>query len=402
MSINIFMINYSDLFQKSIDQLIAENRYREFLDISRICGQFPYAINNQNGKKITVWCSNDYLGMGQNKEAIDEAIAALKSYGLGSGGTRNISGNNRLTVELEKEVAKLHGKEAALVFISGYLANDTTITTLAKILPGLVIFSDQKNHASIISGIKNSRLEKQVFRHNDMAHLEELLKKYPPEKPKMIIFESVYSMDGDFGKAQEIIDLAKKYNALTYIDEVHGVGLYGKSGAGLCEELGVSDDIDIIQGTFAKAYGCIGGYISASAKIIDAIRCNAAGFIFTTSLPPVISASILSNLRHLKESSVERKIHQEQVKKLKEALKAAGINIMENKSHIISVVIGNAMKAQKISKKLLQDFDIYVQHINYPTVAKGDERLRITATPLHNDEMIAKLVESLKKVLTAI
>jgi len=396
------MNNYLDLFQKSIDQLVAENRYREFIDISRICGEFPYAINNQNGKKITVWCSNDYLGMGQNAVAIDEAVAALKSHGLGSGGTRNISGNHHLTVELEKEVAKLHDKEAALVFVSGYLANDTTITTLAKIIPDLIIFSDQKNHASIISGIKNSRLEKQVFRHNDMEHLEELLKKYPTAKPKIIIFESVYSMDGDFGKVQEIIDLAKKYNALTYIDEVHGVGLYGQHGGGLSEELGLADQIDIIQGTFAKAYGCIGGYISASAKITDAIRCNASGFIFTTSLPPVISAGIISNLRYLKESSFERKIHQEQVKKLKAALKEAGIKVMENKSHIISVVIGSAAKAQKISKKLLQEFDIYVQHINYPTVAKGDERLRITATPLHSDEMIVKLVESLKKTLLSL
>lgn len=401
LSYNISMNNYLDLFQKSIDQLVAENRYREFIDISRICGEFPYAINNQNGKKITVWCSNDYLGMGQNAVAIDEAVAALKSYGLGSGGTRNISGNHHLTVELEKEVAELHGKEAALVFISGYLANDTTITTLAKIIPDLVIFSDQKNHASIISGIKNSRLEKQVFRHNDMEHLEELLKKYPTAKPKIIIFESVYSMDGDFGKVQEIIYLAQKYNALTYIDEVHGVGLYGQNGGGLCEELGLADKIDIIQGTFAKAYGCIGGYISASAKITDAIRCNASGFIFTTSLPPVISAGIISNLRYLKESSFERKIHQEQVKKLKAALKEAGIKVMENKSHIISVVIGNAAKAQKISKKLLQEFDIYVQHINYPTVAKGDERLRITATPLHSDEMIVKLVESLKNSISS-
>jgi len=390
--------NYLELFKKSTDQLITENRYREFLDISRICGQFPYAINNQNGKKIIVWCSNDYLGMGQNELAIDEAAKALKSYGLGSGGTRNISGNNRLTVELEKEVAKLHGKEAALVFVSGYLANDTAITTLAKIIPDLVIFSDQKNHASIIVGIKNSCLKKEIFRHNDMAHLEELLKNYSVETLKIIIFESVYSMDGDFGKVKEITDLAQKYNALTYIDEVHGVGLYGKTGAGLCEELGLSDKIDIIQGTFAKAYGCIGGYISGSAKIIDAIRSSASGFIFTTSLPPVISAAILANLKHLKNSPDERKIHQKQVAKLKTALKNAGIKIVENQSHIVSVVIGDAKRSQEISKRLLLEFNLYVQHINYPTVAKGDERLRITVTPLHSDEMIENLVGSLTEV----
>jgi 5-aminolevulinate synthase len=389
--------NYLDFFTKSIEQLKTENRYREFIDISRICGQFPYAINNQNGKKITVWCSNDYLGMGQNNAAIDAATKALKSYGTGSGGTRNISGNNHLTVELEKEVAKLHGKESALAFISGYLANDTTITTLAKIIPDLVIFSDQKNHASIISGIKNSRLEKHIFRHNDMNHLEELLNKFPLETPKIIIFESVYSMDGDFGKVQEISDLAQKYHALTYIDEVHGVGLYGETGAGLCEKLGLADKIDIIQGTFAKAYGCVGGYIASSAKIIDTIRSNASGFIFTTSLPPVISAAILSNIRYLRNSSVEREVLQDQVRKLKSSLEKSGIEIVKNDSHIVSVRIGDAKKSQEISKNLLQEFDIYVQHINYPTVDKGDERLRITVTPLHSDKMIEDLIEALKK-----
>lgn len=395
-----FMNNsYLDFFKASTDQLKIENRYREFLDISRICGQFPYAINNQNGKKITVWCSNDYLGMGQGKAAIASAVQALQDFGVGSGGTRNISGNHSLTVELEKEVAKLHKKDAALVFVSGYLANDTTITTLAKIIPDLVIFSDKKNHASIISGIKNSRLEKQIFRHNDMEHLEELLQQYPIQTPKIIIFESVYSMDGDFGDVKGVTDLAQKYGALTYIDEVHGVGLYGDNGGGVCEKLGLSDKVDIIQGTFAKAYGCMGGYISASAHIIDAIRSSASGFIFTTSLSPVISAAILSNLNHLKNSSSERTLHQQQVKKLKAALKKAGIAIIENGSHIISVVIGDAKKSQAISRKLLREYDIYVQHINYPTVDKGDERLRITATPLHSDAMIETLVNALKEVL---
>ena len=390
---------YLELFEKATNKLIAENRYREFLDISRIRGEFPYAINNQDGKKITVWCSNDYLAMGQNPEAIAAATKALRFYGTGSGGTRNISGTNKPLVDLEKEVAKLHNKEAALVFVSGYLANDTTITTLAKIIPDLVIFSDQKNHASIISGIRNSRLEKQVFRHNDTLHLEELLKKYPSERPKIIIFESVYSMDGDFSKVAEVIKLAQKYQALTYIDEVHAVGLYGKTGAGLSEELGLANQIDIIQGTFAKAYGCIGGYIAASEKITKAIRSNAAGFIFTTSLPPVVTAAILANLQHLKNSSAERKLHQEKVQKLKSALKKAGIKIVENQSHIVSVVIGDASKAAEVSKKLLQEFGIYVQHINYPTVAKGDERLRVTVTPLHSDQMIEEFVLALQKVL---
>ncbi|MBU6338424.1 MAG: 5-aminolevulinate synthase [Rickettsiales bacterium] len=391
--------NYLNFFTRSIDKLHEERRYREFVDIARICGEFPYAINNKNGKKITVWCSNDYLGMGQNEKAIDEVIKAVKAYGIGSGGTRNISGNTSLILEVEKEIAALSQKAAALVFVSGYLANDTTISTLAKIIPDLVIFSDQKNHASIIQGIKNSGLEKHIFRHNDMNHLEELLKSYPNEKPKLIIFESVYSMDGDFGKFREITDLAAKYNAMTYVDEVHGVGLYGKHGAGLAEELGLSDKIDIIQGTFAKAFGSIGGYIAGDAKLIDAIRSYASGFIFTTSLPPMVLAGILANVRHLKNSDSERRLHKKQVKKLKDALKNAEIKIVENQSHIVSVVIGDAKKSQEISKRLLQEFNIYVQHINYPTVAKGDERLRITVTPLHSDSMIEELVLALKVIL---
>lgn len=388
------MLSY---FKKALELLQKEDRYREFLDISRICGQFPYAINNKNGRKITVWCSNDYLGMGQNSAAIDQAIKSLKQYGIGAGGTRNISGTNRETVKLEETLIKLHKKEAALTFISGYVANDATIQTLAKIIPNLVIFSDQKNHASIITGIKNSRLEKQIFRHNDMAHLEELLQKHPENTPKIIIFESVYSMDGDFGEVTKIIALAKKYQALTFVDEVHGVGLYGPTGAGLCEKLGVADQIDIIQGTFAKSFGAIGGYITAKSEIIDTIRSYASGFIFTTALPPAIAAAISSNINHLIFSQKERQKMQENVKKIKNELKEAKISIKKNDSHIISVEIGNATKAKEISTRLLNEFDIYVQHINYPTVAKGDERLRITITPLHSDAMIAYLVESLRE-----
>ncbi len=392
-------MNYQKLFQSVIDQLTAQNRYRDFLDISRICGQFPWAVNNKNGRKITVWCSNDYLGLGQNQLAINAAAAALKQFGVGSGGTRNISGSNHPLIELEQQVAKLHSKEAGLVFSSGYVANEAAISSLAKIIPNLVIFSDQKNHASIISGIKHSKLEKQIFRHNDMEHLEELLKSYPFERPKIIIFESVYSMDGHFGKASEIINLAKKYQTLTYIDEVHGVGIYGKNGAGLCEELGLADQIDIIQGTFAKAFGGVGGYIAASGTIIDAIRSVASGFIFTTSMPPSIAAAVKANIQHIINSPSLRELHRQKVLKLKQKLAENNIKIINNQSHIISVMINDALKAKQISQSLLENHNIYIQHINYPTVAVGSERLRIIITPLHSDEMIDDLIVALNKIL---
>ncbi len=388
-----------DYFKQAIISLQSENRYREFVDISRICGDFPHAINNKNGQKVTVWCSNDYLGMGQNPAAIAQAISVLKCHGIGAGGTRNISGTNHAIVELEKVVADLHDREAALTFVSGYVANDATIQTVAKIIPNLVIFSDQKNHASIISGIRNSRVEKQIFRHNDMAHLEELLQKYSKDQPKIIICESVYSMDGDFGKIAEITSLAKKYQAYTYVDEVHAVGLYGATGAGLCQELGLANEVDIIQGTFAKAFGTIGGYIVAKSEIIDAIRSTASGFIFTTALPPAIAAATVCNIRYLQKSSKEREKMRENVAKLKSKLQEIEVEIVQNNSHIVSVKIGDAAKAKKISQRLLDEFNIYIQHINYPTVAKGDERLRITATPFHDDIMIDDLVLGLKKVL---
>lgn len=390
--------HYKKIFQDSIDELIKRNQYRQFVDISRICGQFPYAINNQNGQKIVVWCSNDYLAMSQNQSAIEQSIIATKSFGLGSGGTRNISGNNSLIVELEKEIANLHNKEAGLVFSSGYVANDASITALAKIMPDIVFFSDQKNHASIICGIRNSKAEKNIFRHNDLNHLEELLKKYPKTQPKMIIFEAVYSMDGDFSKAKEICELAKKYNALTYIDEVHSVGLYGKNGGGLSQELNLENEIDIIQGTFAKAYGCIGGYIAANKEIIDAIRLKSSGFIFTTSLSPAVIAANLANVRHLKNSQTERDKHHLQVKKTKDALNAANIKIANNQSHIIAIIIGDAKKAKEASDKLLNQYNIYVQSINYPTVNVGEERLRVTPTASHSDQLISELVEALKEI----
>lgn len=386
-------------FKQAIEQLKKEDRYREFVDISRICGEFPYAINNQNQQRIIVWCSNDYLGAGQNPESIAQAKDALSLYGIGAGGTRNISGTSHILIELEQELAKLHDKEAALSFVSGYVANDATIQSLAKILPNLIIFSDAKNHASIISGIRNSGAAKEIFRHNDVEHLEELLKKYPLNQPKIIVFESVYSMDGDFGEVQKIIDLANKYQALTYVDEVHAVGLYGKTGAGLCQELGLSNQIDIIQGTCAKAFGAIGGYIAGKHEIIDAVRSTASGFIFTTALPPVIASAILSNVRHLQINDSARKAMHKNVALLKEELRRVGIEIVKNNSHIISVRIGDASKAKEVSRRLLNEFNIYVQHINYPTVDRGDERLRITATPLHSDKMIKDLVSALQKVL---
>jgi len=386
-------------FRQAIERLKKENRYREFLDISRICGEFPCAINNQNGKKITIWCSNDYLGAGQNKEAIAKAEEALKLYGLGAGGTRNISGTSHILIELENEITKLHSKEAALSFVSGYVANDATIQALAKILPDLVIFSDEKNHASIVAGIRNSRATKEIFRHNDVAHLEELLKKYPTNQSKIIIFESVYSMDGDFGEVAKIVNLAKKYRALTYVDEVHAVGLYGMTGGGLCQELGLSDLIDITQGTCAKAFGTIGGYIVGKAEIIDAIRCLASGFIFTTALPPVIAAATISNIRQAQIDDSARQALRKNVSLLKAELARAGIEIIKNNSHIVSIRIGDAVKAREASKRLLTEFNIYIQHINYPTVAKGDERLRIIVTPLHSASMIQDLIFALQKVL---
>ncbi|MFZ9180845.1 MAG: 5-aminolevulinate synthase [Rickettsiales bacterium] len=389
---------FEQYFNQALENLKAENRFREFVNISRICGEFPYAINNNNGKKIVIWCSNDYLGMGQSPQAIINAKKALDQYGVGAGGTRNISGNNALIEELENLIANHHRKEAGLVFNSGYNANDGTIQALAKIIPNLTIFSDKKNHASIISGIKHSGLNKHVFAHNDLQNLTELLQNYNLNHPKIIIFESVYSMDGDFGKIKEIVEIAKKFNALTYIDEVHAVGLYGKTGAGLSEQLDLQHQIDIIQGTFAKGYGAIGGYITAKENIIKAIRSFASPFIFSTSMPPAILSAIISNVKYLQNSNLEREKLFKNVAKVKNALQHNNIKIFPNDSHIISVMVGNPILAKEISKKLLNEFNIYIQHINYPTVAKGDERLRITPSAMHNDEMIENLISALTQI----
>jgi 5-aminolevulinate synthase len=391
--------NFEKYFIKAIEDLKSENRYREFVDIARICGEFPFAINKKNGKKIVVWCSNDYLGMGQNPQAILQAKKALEDYGIGSGGTRNISGNSSPIPDLEKTVANLHHKESGLVFSSGYVANDGAIQALVKIIPDLIIFSDAKNHASIIAGVRNSGAKKHVFRHNDLNHLEELLKNYDLSHPKLIVFESIYSMDGDFGKIVEIVEIAKKYQALTYIDEVHAVGLYGESGAGLSEQLAMQNQIDIIQGTFAKGFGSVGGYITSSKIIIDAIRSYSSNFIFSTSIPPTIAVASKVNVEHLAQSKIERQKLFTNVAEVRKRLLQNKINIFENNSHIISLRIGDAKKAKIISQKLLENFDIYVQHINYPTVAKGDERLRITPSALHNQEMIDNLILALTQII---
>ena len=390
-----------EYFTKYLDQIKKDNLYRDFTNISRIRGEFPYAINQDNGRKIVVWCSNDYLGMGQNEQSIEKAIEAIESYGLGAGGTRNISGSSSALFDLEREVAKLHQKEAALTFSSGYVANDSAIQTLAKIIPDLVIFSDQKNHASIISGIRNSGAKKHIFKHNDMDDLEDLLKSYDLAQPKLIIFESVYSMDGYFGDVAGIIELAKKYNAMTFIDEVHGVGIYGKSGGGYTEHLGLADQIDIIQGTFAKAYGLVGGYIAAKEEIIDAIRSLASGFIFTTAIPPAVAAAVQFNIKYLKENNQERDGLWESVALVKEKIENAGIKIVKNNSHIISVKLGDEAMAKEVSKRLLSEFDIYVQNISYPTVDIGDSRLRITPNPFHTQEMVDNLVSALSNLLSA-
>ena len=387
---------YQEFFISAIKQLKQENRYRNFVNISRLCGQFPYAINNHNQQKIIVWCSNDYLGMGQNQDSINLTKQALDLYGIGAGGTRNISGNNKPIVELEQTVADLHNKEKAIICSSGYITNDTAIQALNHIIENLIIFSDAKNHASIIAGIRNSKAKKHIFAHNNLAELEEQLKLYPKQQPKLIIFESVYSMDGDFGDIAGIVELAKKYQALTYIDEVHAVGIYGQ-GAGLSKQLNLHQEIDFIQGTFGKAFGVFGGYLTGNQIAIDAIRSYASGFIFSTALPPALAVAIRANILHLQQNHQERAVLFDNVVYLKQKLQQANIKIFNNQSHIVSVLIGNAYKAEQISANLLNQHNIYAQHINYPTVAKNDERLRVTATSLHNFDMIDQLVLALQQ-----
>jgi len=396
-------MRYDATFQGKIDALHAEGRYRIFADLLRRRGAYPVArhYSPERVRDVTVWCSNDYLGMSQHPVVIAAMHAALDAVGAGSGGTRNISGTTHYHVELEHEIADLHGKEAALLFTSAYIANDATLSTLVKLMPGTVIFSDEKNHASMIEGIRHGGGDKHIFRHNDIEDLEAKLKKYPKGTPKIIAFESVYSMDGHIAPIAAICDLAEKYNALTYLDEVHAVGMYGPRGGGIAEREGVMQRIDIINGTLAKGFGVMGGYVASSRACCDAIRSYAAGFIFTTSLAPAIVAGALASIRHLKTSNDERMRHQERAASLKAGLKARRIPVMDNPSHIVPVMVGDPVHCKAVTDVLLDHHGIYVQPINYPTVPKGTERMRFTPSPVHTDAQMTLLLNALEQLWAA-
>ena len=393
--------DYAALFAAHLSRLKSENRYRYFIELERVAGRHPFARRHHDGgvQDVTVWCSNDYLGMSQHDKVVAAMKAAADTYGVGAGGTRNIAGTSHALVSLENELAALHDKERALVLTSGYVANEASLSALAALLPGCLILSDAMNHASIISGIRASRAEKAIFRHNDIDHLEELLKAQPLDRPKLIVFESVYSMDGDTGPIESVVELAKRYNALTYLDEVHAVGMYGPSGGGIASMRGVEDEIDIIQGTLGKAFGASGGYIAASDVICDTVRSHGSGFIFTTALSPALAAAALEAVRHLRGSSKERDMQQRQAARLKRMAGEAGIPIIEGDTHIVPVLIGDAAATLRAGQLLLDEHDIYVQPINYPTVPRGTERLRLTPGPLHTDKMMDRLVASLRIVL---
>ncbi len=396
-------MDYQAAFRDAIDKVRGEGRYRVFADLKRRRGAFPRAVwTRPDGTEadVTVWCSNDYLGQGQNPVVLDAMHAAIDAAGSGSGGTRNISGTTHYHVELEAELADLHGKDAALLFTSGYVANEATLSTLAKILPGLIIFSDAQNHASMIEGIRQAKCERHVFRHNDLEHLEDLLRTAPASAPKLVAFESVYSMDGDIADIPATVALSKKYGAMTYIDEVHAVGMYGPRGAGVAERDGVMDQIDIVEGTLGKAFGMVGGYIAASSDIVDAIRLWASGFIFTTSLPPVIAAGAAASIRWLKAHPEIRDRHQERAAALKRRFLDVGIPVMPSVCHIVPVMVGDAAHCKLVSDILLYEHGLYVQPINYPTVAKGTERLRFTPSPDHTDAMMDELVAAMDALWT--
>ncbi len=393
-------VNYDDVFEQAIQDLKEEARYRVFTELGRHAGDFPRAtrFTEKGEQDVTIWCSNDYLGMGQHPKVLAAMKEAVDLYGAGAGGTRNISGNTHMVCELEKELADLHNKESALVFTSGFVSNDATISTLGKLMPGAVILSDELNHASMIDGVRHSGCEKMIFKHNDPADLEAKLLSIDPNRPKIIAFESVYSMDGDISPMETFCDLADKYNAMTYLDEVHAVGLYGARGGGIAEREGLMDRIDIMEGTMGKAFGVVGGFITAKTAIVDAIRSYASGFIFTTTLPPVIAAGALASVRHLKQSQKERVAHQERAATLKRLLLEAGLPVMQTPTHIVPLMVYDAALCKQASDMLLEDYGIYIQPINFPTVPRGEERLRITPSPLHDDQMMAALVNALKEV----
>jgi 5-aminolevulinate synthase len=394
-------MNYDRIFRAAIYRLHDEGRYRVFIDILRTKGSFPNAhcFHGHNGPKpITVWCSNDYLGMGQHPTVVSAMEEALHSVGAGSGGTRNIGGNTHYHIDLEAELADLHGKQAALLFTSGYVSNEAALSTLGKLLPGCVIFSDELNHASMIAGIRSSGCEKRVFRHNDLDHLEELLAAEDPDTPKLVAFESVYSMDGDIAPIAAICDLADKYGALTYLDEVHAVGMYGSRGGGISERDEVAERITIIEGTLGKAFGVMGGYIAADKTIIDCIRSYAPGFIFTTSLSPVLVAGALASVRHLKGSNEERLAQQAGAASLKSRFREAGLPVMDSVTHIVPLLVGCPVKAKRISDILLAEYGLYVQPINFSTVPRGTERLRFTPGPTHSEAMMGELTAALVEI----